>query len=339
MKFVTRFSIILFVLGFLSSGMLAGEEKEMEIKQKVGGTVQSWVSYQQGDSVNSVGFGLRRVRVRYYATINTKFKAFVQADLTSNSLAGKLLDARIEYHFSPQFNIRAGRFVGAGVRGGGLTSHTAIDIIERAYSAIRWGSGTIGGDYRDFGVQAEAKAGDATARLFLHNGNGGLNVLNRAGGTATTEFTSKAVTAMGVLAPKSIKGLEVGGHYGMGNDDVKDWSSFSGYAYFEPGPIRLKAEVIGLTSKPETGDVTSMGYYIFGGYQVTPNVELVGRFETYDPDTDVDENAINFITLGVVFKEFSGKVNHKLTGAVVLPSEQGTSVDNTTAYAMWQLVF
>jgi predicted porin len=166
-----------------------------------------------------------------------------------------------------------------------------------------------------------------------------MNVRNRESTYATAEFSPSAIDAMVIYQPKSVNGLEVGGHYGMGNKDVRDLSSYSGYMYYEPGPFRVKAEVIGLTLKRASGDVTSLGYYAFGGYQVTDNVELVGRFETYDPNTDVDEDGVNFITLGVVYKEFAGKVNHKLTTAIVLPSEQGTSVDNTTVYAMWQLVF
>ena len=138
MKLFTRLSVVLLFACFFSGSVFAGDE-DMKVEHKVGGTVQSWLSYQAADSA-SLGFGVRRVRVRWYANINTKFKTFIQAELVSPAV----LDARLEYHFSKQFNVRAGRFIGSGARGGGLTSHSAIDIIERSRTSNAWASGTVG---------------------------------------------------------------------------------------------------------------------------------------------------------------------------------------------------
>ncbi|MCB9066518.1 MAG: hypothetical protein H6629_01730 [Calditrichae bacterium] len=336
MKLFTRLSVILLFACLLSGSMFAGDE-DMKVEHKVGGTVQSWVSYQAADSA-FLGFGLRRVRARWYATINSKFKTMVQAELTDP----KLLDARLEYHFSKQFNVRMGRFVGAGVRGGGLTSHSQIDIVERPRVANYWAARTIGSDFRDYGVQAEAKSatGEYAGRVFFHNGSGAANVISHER-TSPREAQLRDIAAdvMVIAAPKSVEGLEVGGHFGVGNKDVKEWTSYSGYAYYEPGPFRLKAELVGLVDKSGAEDVTTMGYYVFGGFEVTPNIEIVGRFETFDPNTDVDEDGVNDITAGFVYKQFSGKVNHKLTAAIVIPSEQGESVKNTAFYTVWQIVF
>lgn len=330
---------LLTVLIFLSIA-LHGEDKPMKIEHKIGGTVQSFYSLQSTDEVNA-GFGLRRVRVRWMANIDGKLKTFIQSDLTSNSLSGALLDARIEYHFSEQFNIRAGRFVGAGVRGGALTSHTVIDIVERSFSANQWAAQTVGGDYRDFGLQLEAKSSNkvVTGRLWLHNGNGALNIRNTEAGLTQNKFSASAVDAMLIIQPQNVENLEIGGHFGVGNSDIKKLNSFSAYAYYTPGPIHLKAELISLTDKSGAVDRTALGYYLFGGFDATEHIQLVARWEPYDPNTDQDNDKLTFVTLGVVFKEYSGKINHKLTAAVVLPSEEGQSVDNTTAYAQWQIVF
>jgi hypothetical protein len=316
------------------------DNKPMKIEHKIGGTVQSFYSLQSTDEVNS-GFGLRRVRVRWLANIDGKLRTFIQSDLTSNSLAGALVDARIEYHFSDQFNIRVGRFVGAGVRGGALTSHTDIDIVERSYSANQWALKTIGGDFRDFGLQLEAKSSNKmiTGRLWLHNGSGSLNIRNTEAGYNQDKFAASAVDAMLIIQPQNIDNLEIGGHFGIGNSDIKKLNSFSAYAYYTPGPLHLKTELILLTDKPGAVGGTSLGYYLFGGYDATEHIQLVARWEPYDPNTDQENDKLTFMTLGIVFKEYSGKVNHKLTAAVVLPSEQGHSIDNTTAYALWQIVF
>jgi FAD/FMN-containing dehydrogenase len=66
--------------------------------------------------------------------------------------------------------------LGAGVRAGGLTSHTKIDIVERPMSAQMWASKTVGGDYRDYGVATFGKVGDFNYNLTVHNGDGAANI-------------------------------------------------------------------------------------------------------------------------------------------------------------------
>ncbi|HQU71477.1 MAG TPA: hypothetical protein PKV71_01880 [Calditrichia bacterium] len=310
------------------------------MKNRFSGTTQAWLSYQQGDSVSNTTFGLRRMRIRYYGSVGSKAKTFVQVDLTGNSLAGALLDARIEYYFNDNLNVRMGRFIGAGVRGGGQTFHYDIDIVERPLVARQWGSGTVGADFRDYGFQAEVKnASGLTGRLFVHNGTGSINRTNKAGGTSTVEMTPKAVDGMVFFKPQSVKGLEVGAHGGIGNDDIKEWSTYSAYLYYEPGPYRFKAELVSLTTSPNDVDATLLGYYVFGAYDLTPHVELLGRYEKVDPNTEVDDNALDLITVGAAFREFPGKKNHKLTAALVFPLEETVDVDNTTFQIMWQLLF
>ncbi len=309
-----------------------------ELKSQVGGTVQSLFSLDQNDDATNMGFGLRRVRFRYYAQLG-KARLFAQAELTSP----KLMDGRIEYHFNDMFNIRAGRFVGAGVRSGALTSHTAIDIVERSFSALQWASMTVGSDYRDYGVQLEGKSGDFTGRLFLHNGDGAYNAKNLAGSSTATDFSARAIDVMLIFKPASIRGLEAGGHYGFGKKDSvsaempdSDNDSYSAYAYYNPGIFQLKAEVISFTNN--VTDMSTMGYYVFGGYDISENIELLGRYEIYDPNTDVDSDELSLITLGAALREF-GNNNHRVTAAIVLSTNDATKVDDTIFQLIWQFVF
>ncbi|MCB0731517.1 MAG: hypothetical protein KDC88_10825 [Ignavibacteriae bacterium] len=336
-KITKLFTIILVVL--FSAGLLMAQD-EPEFSYKMGGTVQAWTSMGEihGADTNSLGWGLRRVRLRAYATLGDKMKGFVQMELTSP----KLLDARIQYLVTKAFTVTAGRFIGAGVRAGGLTSHTVIDITERAYSAIKWGGATIGADYRDYGLDFAYNFGDVTANVTLHNGNGAANVLNRQ--TAVGPMNgSFAVSGMLKYQPAAIKGLEAGGYYGMGNAQINEYNSFNAYVYYEPKPIRVKAEVIGWTNvgaATDGSDLSRMGYYVFAGYGFAKNWEAVARYENYDHNTDVDDNEITLITLGATYSVFETKwTAGKLTGAYVLQQEAGTEIDNNVIQLVMQLVF
>ena len=325
------------MLVFFISTNLNFAQYDPEFSYRIGGTIQAWTSLGQidGSDTSSLGWGLRRVRVRAYSNFGTKMKGFVQFELTSP----KLLDARIEYLVSDMFTIRAGRFIGAGVRAAGLTSHTVIDITERPLTAQKWGASTIGADFRDYGMDVVGSFGDLKATVTLHNGNGATNVLNRMSGHGV-QNGSFAVSGMLTFKPKTVKGLEAGAYYGMGNKEINEYKSYNAYAYYEPGPLRVKAEVIGWTNTFGTLDVSQMGYYLFAGYKVAENIEAVGRFENYDKNTDVDDNEQSIITLGATYSVFSTKwTAGKITAAYAIIGESGTAVDNNAFQLVMQLVF
>lgn len=337
-KLVKLFTILL-IISFTSSQLHAQDSPE--IKVRIGGTIQAWTSLGQihDSDTNSLGWGLRRVRLRAYSSFGDKMKGFFQMEVTSP----KLLDARIEYLLNKQFKIRAGRFIGAGVRGAGLTSHTKIDITERPLSAVMWGKNTIGADYRDYGVDVVGKFGDLSATLTLHNGNGALNIRNRQSGVGP-QNGSFAISGMLNFKPKKVKGLEAGGYFGVGNSEVNEYNAFNVFAYYEPKPLRIKAEVIGFTNTIGGNDFSRMGYYVFAGYGFAKNWELVARFENYDHNTDVDDNEITLITFGGTYSLFSKKwAAGKITAAYTLQSEADTQlypeIDNNVFQLVMQLVF
>lgn len=330
MKRITTLLSIIALIAFFSSNVYS-----QEVKARMGGTVQFWASNGQINAADtgSTGFGLRRARLRSYVNVGDNVKGFVQMELTSF----KLLDARIEYMFNKNFSIRVGRFIGAGVRSAGLTSHTSIDITERPFTAQRWGASTIGADYRDYGVDLVATFGGLKVNATVHNGNGALNIRNRMSGPST-QNGGFAVSGMVSFKPKEIKGLETGAYYGMGNKEINEYSAYNAYVYFEPKPIRLKAEVIGWTNTMGNVDVSQMGFYVMGAYQLVKNWELVARFENYDSNTDVDDNERSFVTVGATYSMFSKWTTSKITAAYVLANEDPT-VDNNTFQIVCQLVF
>lgn len=335
-----------------------GQDKTKDsvvIKHDIGVTIQSWATYAQGpetDSTgNQLGFGIRRVFLRYTGSINNKIEGFVQVQAVSASL----LDAFIDYHVTPTFNVRVGRFVGAGTRGGGYDPHASLDIVERAQSAIFQDKYLQNDGWEDYGIQFQKRVGDFTGRLYLHNGEGTINLVPKANDDVDVkgkriDNEDLAVSGMIIYAPARVKNLEMGGSLGRGNPDIMKYTAYSGYLYYQPGPYRVKAEFIGGkrndyqfdSAKNMMVDQSGFGYYVFGGYQILPRLELVGRFEYFEPNTDdilgVDDETY-YYTVGAVFKQFEGRVNSKITAALVYPDETGANIRNTTAYLAFQLVY
>ncbi len=335
MKKFTSSTFIVFML-LITTGFLFAQDAP-NLKVRMGGTVQAMGSYSQtgGAAVNQVGFGLRRVRLRAYTKFSKHFKGFVQMEITTP----KLLDARLTYMVNKNLNIRIGRFIGAGVRAGGLTSHTVIDIIERPLTAIRWGGATIGGDYRDYGVAAFGKLGGGLSyNITIHNGKGSANIKATQKGAGSMLNDKFAYSGMLTFKPASIKGLETGGYYGVGNSNFSDYNAYNAYVYYTPKQFEIKAEYIGW--KDNATDVTTGGYYIFGGYSFAHNFEFLARYENYDPNTSVDNDAQTLTTIGARYFMFSSKKTaSKITLAYVIHGEQGATIDNDAFYAMFQLVF
>ena len=334
MKSTRTLSTVIFLLVFLCGSLIAQEMPEIKLRN--GGTVQFWGSMGQinGADTNSMGFGLRRVRFRNYIDVGDNMKAFVQTELTTF----KLLDARVEYLFSKNFQVRVGRFIGAGVRAGGLTIHSVIDITERAFTAQRWGASTVGADFRDYGVDFVGSYGAVKVNATVHNGDGSKNMVNRMSGPSTKNG-SFAFSGMVTVKPSEVKGLEFGGYYGVGNKQINDYSAFNAFVYYEPMPLKLKAEVIGWTNKTAAADISQLGYYVFGAYKVIDNVEVLARFENFDANTDVDKNDRTFITLGASYAMFPSKwLTSKITAAYVIANEDA-DIDNNSFQLVCQFVF
>ena len=335
MKLFTKAAMTIFVLVFASSMILAQDAPEMKIS--LGGTVQTMFSMgQTGADTSQMGFGMRRTRLKAKASFGKHFTGFIQYSAKSS----KMLDARMTFKLNNALNIRVGRFIGAGVRAAGLTSHTVIDIVERTMTAQKWGAATIGADFRDYGVAFMGKVNDFSYNLTLHNGNGALNITASQKTQPSLLNEGVAISAMASFKPKAVKGLEAGAYYGMGNANVNDYSAYNAYVYWEPKPIRVKAEFTGWTNQNGPVDVSSMGYNVLGAYGFAKNFEALVRFENYDGNTDFDEDATTLITVGARYFLYPSKwTSSKITAAYVMRGEEGDAVDNDVFYVMFQMAF
>ena len=144
--------------------------------------------------------------------------------------------------------------------------------------------------------------------------------------------------------PKDVKGLNVGGYVGQGNKVYNDYLSYSGHVYWEPRPIRIKAEYVSIIDKNTSTDITTNGFYLMGAYGINKSIELLARAEYFDPYTDLDDNEETLITLGVSYFVYPGDwTSGKITAAYVLRDDKlgpnGNDLANNVFYVMFQAAF
>jgi hypothetical protein len=284
---------------------------------------------REGDDDDArAGWGVRRARARFRLFLASGLGANYDVDVASGSLESVDLYAFYQPP-NPYWYFRVGRMASAQPRAHIGTLLPFIDAVSRPAIAERWGAATIGGDGRDFGVEARYLSSDSEALLFLHNGDGSFgpgrgNVRNEiaSGATGGVDRTVQAVSVAGRYFPSGENGFEVGGYAGYNasrnpNTAGRTYASYSGHLYWgaDPGsrPLRLKADAIGVTYFDSedglaVGDPGS-GAWVYGlsgfaAVALSPQSEVFARGELVTTDSEgvarpyARDSAEFFVTAG-----------------------------------------
>lgn len=312
MKKVVVLTAVLFLMS------LAGAA---QADSSIFGIVQSWwsyTSYSHPDSsdydATQTGFGVRRARVGWKYSDGGDFAAKFQGDGAGGTF--KVLDAFGVYNFHEKASLTAGRFIGVGSLAGGLTSATKLDLIERSIVGRRWGAATIGGDYRTIGAQLDIRPNDMVKiGILAHNGSGSYGsdftpsgnthgdptALDEDDEPAPTMYDTEFMPQLdfGVSATPA-DGVKLGLTYGLPNEFRNTTGSMTAFLYYMAEMFYFKFDYASLMNNPvwddDDADYTSTGFAFTGGYDVNENVQLVGRWETWDADTDSAEDVYDKTT-------------------------------------------
>jgi len=316
---------------------VAGAQDKPEFNIKPGGTIQTLFRYARINlDTTQIGFTLARVRAIMSGEYSEFLKFYIQFGLNSP----KLLDARIDFIASKLLIIRLGRFKGAGVRAGGLTSHTDIDIVERPASAVYWAIATVGLDYRDYGIAFLGEINNFHYNLTIHNGSGTKDINNLFLSIPSSMNQGLAISGMIFYKPLQLNGFESGGYYGIGNKYINDYYSYNAYVYYEPLPYRLKAELISFTNKNGKSDTTALGYYVFGAYRFAKHFEGLARFEVFDSNINTYDNKETHVTLGFTYSFFPYSwQTARITAAYVNRQGGPRGYNNHIIYILTQIAF
>lgn len=321
----------------------------------------SWLSNVAGDDTpNRLGAGIRRARLRVLAAIGPRASVYMQLEGTGPVF----LDFWAAYQLTEQVQLRLGRFVSAQPRSLILTGMPFIDTVSRAAIAERWAGQTLGGDGRDFGLEAQVRFDEAELLLFLHNGDGNWS---RARGNIREDISSGnvlrgvdnvglAASAYGVLRPSAVADLETGAFLSYNasknpNTDAfgvgRTYGTYGAHVYWgaRPGsqPIRLKADLIGIRYQTlELGaqdfEQHVLGLALLAAGQVNPAAEVFARVEDYNPNTEEGGDLSDrFLTVGATYS-LSARRGQPFHRERVTLAYSGLFPENSTVARQHQLI-
>ncbi len=307
-------------------------------------TLQTWASStldrRAGTNYGQIGFGVRRARLRASMT-QGRATAFIQYE----TVAPKLMNARIDYALTDNFTMRMGRFIGPGSQAGVRTSHTAIDFAERSIVGRYWSSAVGRPDGRSFGLAALGRNNLFRYEIMASNGNADLNLK-----PYNTEFSS-STTGDGILPQIDLmlivdqwSSIEAGVHIGIPNENRVNVGSLTGYAYYQPqvyqaGAVRGKLDLAMVLDRTGPSDNTLVGIGFCGFYKINDNTEIGAGYAFWDQDQAADGDAVSNITAGVNYSPnpqrwkdtlFKLAVTYKTTEA------PGAAADPLLIHLVWQ---
>lgn len=281
----------------------------------------------EDDNDTSPSFICRSARVGLYgkATRDIDYQLMFEA-IHGADLDPKLYDAWIEYKFSRNFGLRVGQFKYPF----GIEAYPGIvywKFIDPSYvtEAIvremgRKGAGEESGVYRDIGIEAAGRYQfehdySATYNIMLMNGNG-INT--------TDNNDHKDIVLHGNLDTPS--GLKLGVSYFQGkavSETITEGLSESAFGFdfswkneINDRPFMLQGELMTAIYEQRGRDPEPWGYYLYGTYFFTEEIEIGLRYDYYDPDElepGVDNNKRATLLFGYSFaKDQLIRVNYEI---------------------------
>lgn len=289
-------SIFLFsVLFFVGKSVQAQEQSSSDFEQfkdqfkkeyfSVGGLLQTVGDYQFERITGENGFSVGNARLQVYGEFDNKFGYQLQTNFVRSSA---LLDANMYYNLTPNFSVKAGLFK-TPFSYEYLTGAAAIDFVNRssvvnqlapkrqvgfqmqgkmADGKFKYSAGMFNGN--GFGInQNDDDQFLYTARIEANSGIGsGLQDGFMMGLNASYEQRESTTTGAGLLS-------QVAGEQLLLGADTR----------ISYNKMMLAGEFIYSTINADFGaEYNPLGYYVTGGYFVTPKTQLLARWDYFDGD-------------------------------------------------------
>jgi phosphate-selective porin len=243
------------------------------------GIVQGWATADTGAPNNT--FRIRRAEMKMtgivtrgvgWAVMIDPAKVLSSASGTINQASRVLQDAYITLPVRGGATLTVGQ-IKLPFALEGLAAPIAVETVERALFASDRGRGGTYGDVRDIGVSVKGtfrKRYDYQAGLF-----------NGLGENQNDVDHNDRKSVIGRFVARLPGGLQLGAS-GARDGDFRE--HLGAELLLLRGPFELKAEAI--AGRDDL--LHRRGGYLHAGYRLTPRLEAVARFDTWDPDTSRD---------------------------------------------------
>ena len=262
---------------------------------KIGGILQAGYDYGMTDDKGNVNgqFTLNRARFLFWGTIvPDKVKYFVQTETKS---APEILDFKMIFmNVLPKTSITVGRFLpNFSLYMPAPTSmldmiNYPLFIIDSRFNYAMW---------RQTGFQTETVLNLVDINLGLFNGptnnvadnNDGKDFMFKLAFKPPTDFAKVSLGAYGWM-----------GNMLMADDTDLAYNRFGFFGTLNKDKLSLKGEYVMATDEvgENVDDVSSGGFYGQVGFKVCDKLELLARYDSMDPNSDVKDNGLSWITIG-----------------------------------------
>jgi phosphate-selective porin len=302
---------------------------------QISGLLQERYQGFEQKGVNNA-FDLRRIRLIVSGNVSDNWSYYTQTELGGAGV--KLVDAYTAYKFADYFKITAGQFkIPFSLES--LTSDAQLEFIDRSQviEALASRSKDVIGNQqgRDIGIQATGSFVKVEDRyLFDYS----LGIFNGAGYDVATENNDHKDFG-GRLAIHPIKGLDLGTSLYSGEDiatgktitQARNRYGFDGR--YVIGALSVTAEYAHGTD----ASVHKDGWFASAGYYVIPQIQLVAKYDTYDPSKTITNDRAKIYTGGANFV-FS-KWTKLAVDYLVRREETSIQVKNNIFEAQLQIAF
>ncbi len=291
--------------------------------------------YQQLDEKGKIdGFDIRRARLDVKGVLSPYWSYRVQFDLSGSP---KLIDAYAEFKLNDYFNLTIGQAkIPFSIEN--LASSNKLELIDRSQAVealVARGKDAVGNQNgRDIGIQLGGtflKLNErplADYRLGIYNGSG-INTADKN--------ENKDLAARLILHP--VAGLDISGGWYDGSIYVSDTEKAVNrdrYGFdlsYDWKDLAVRGEFI----HGKDGNKDREGYYAQAGYYfLQKKLQLLAKYDFYDADQSVDNNASTWYILGA---NYSFNPNVRLQLNYTFKEEEGTSISNNYASIQFQIGF
>jgi phosphate-selective porin OprO/OprP len=259
------------------------------------------IRYQQLDEkLKRDGFDIRRARIDLKGALTPFLSYRLQTEFADRA---KIIDAYAEVKVKDYLIITAGQFkIPLSLEN--LTSSNKLEMIDRSMvveALVARGRDVIGNQNgRDIGLQLSGTVLKLNNLPFLDYRIGVFN----GSGIMVGDTANESKDYGGRLNLTPVKGLALATAYYKGQGraikpDVKGKSQERDRLGFEASYVTTKLSLKSELIIGKDGITNRSGWYLQAGYFVIPaKLQVLGRYDIFDPNTDKDNNKFTNYTLG-----------------------------------------